>query len=165
MRVDRHNIVGPMSNVIPVLERIIPKVDTSGECWLWTGAKGDGYGIVWDQRLGRNRHVTRVVYELAHRVNLPDDIGVLHTCDNPPCVRPSHLFTGTQLDNMRDARRKDRVRKGEAIAWASLTEATVREIRTRYAAGERQMALAREYGVGQTSISDVVRRRTWAHVE
>lgn len=154
-------------NVVPILERIMPKVAIASDgCWEWFGARDNhGYGVIWDQRTGRNRHVTRVVWELAWGVTLPDETEVCHTCDHPPCVRPTHLFTGTHLDNFADARRKGRIRRGEGIPWAKLTEADVREIRRRKEAGETQTAIAKAFGVRQSSVSDIVRGHTWAHLK
>jgi HNH endonuclease len=99
---------------------------------------------------------------------------VLHRCDNPPCVRPDHLFLGTNVDNNRDRNAKGRssthirsVRgarglKGSANPLAALTSAQVRLIRQRYAKGELQRALAREFGVSQATISHVVNGVTYS---
>ena len=73
-------------------------------CWEWDMARRErGYGHVtlW----GKGRLVHRIVYEL-YRGPVPDDMFVCHTCDNPPCCNPSHLFLGTPKDNARDASRK-----------------------------------------------------------
>lgn len=85
------------------------KVDTSGECWVWTGMRDPkGYG-----RLSRKRVspapilVHRYSWRLAGNA-IPDGLAILHRCDNPPCVRPSHLFVGTLTDNNRDMRAKGR---------------------------------------------------------
>jgi hypothetical protein len=104
------------------------------------------------------------------------------------CVRPDHLFLGTVLDNQRDmalkgraargdrngARlyperlvrylRPDQIRRGEQSPLAKLTEASVRDIRSRYASGINQYELADQFGVTQSSISMIVNRRVWAHV-
>lgn len=81
---------------------------TTDDCCVWTGARSSfGYGQL---RTGQ-----RGLIEMAHRLAwqfengpIPDGLSILHTCDNPPCVRPSHLFLGTQLDNMRDMMAKGR---------------------------------------------------------
>lgn len=80
-----------------------PRLDRSGECWLWNGGRtGLGYGRVGEE------YVHRLVY--AQEVGpIPEGHGVLHRCDNPPCARPDHLFTGTQADNIRDALAKGRL--------------------------------------------------------
>ncbi len=84
------------------------KVDIKGEdeCWNWTGCKSKaGYG----QFLGQYAH--RIAYEMytGERVY---HLHVLHRCDNPSCVNPSHLFLGTHADNMRDMKDKGRSRNG-----------------------------------------------------
>lgn len=81
-----------------------------GPCWVWTSASlnAHGYGVIG---LGDGRGTSvahRVSYELAHGVALTREQKILHRCDNPPCVRPDHLFEGTQADNMADMRAKGR---------------------------------------------------------
>lgn len=75
-------------------------------CWLWLGSKnGDGYGNFFFG--GKTDRAHRVAYALT--VGPPGDLQVLHRCDNPACVRPSHLFLGTHSDNMKDAADKGRL--------------------------------------------------------
>lgn len=84
-------------------------VQKSDGCWVWDGsANPAGYGVVWtnDKALvGAHRYS----YEL-HIGPIPEDLHVLHRCDNPPCVRPGHLFLGTAADNVRDMVQKGRAR-------------------------------------------------------
>lgn len=78
------------------------RVDKSGDCWLWTGARdGKGYG-----RLG-NKVASRLSWELSHGP-IPRGKLVCHKCDNPPCVRPDHLFLGSPADNFYDMVAKGR---------------------------------------------------------
>jgi len=144
--------------------------DPSG-CWLWTGGKTrNGYGLWSDRRTG-----TRKTW-IAHRLSwilangpIPDGLHVCHTCDVPSCLNPAHLWLGTPLDNARDKMTKGRHRggigHGEANSQARLTEAQVREIRHRHACGERQVALAHEFGVHIMTISQAVRRVTWKYLD
>lgn len=98
-------------------DRFWKKVQKSDGCWNWIGYKTQiGYGIIVAGKLGIDDsiHTKRLV---AHRVSygihygVPDKkLFVCHKCDNPSCVRPDHLFLGTQTDNMRDCANKDRVR-------------------------------------------------------
>lgn len=92
---------------------------------------------------------------------IPDGLDVLHHCDNPICVRPNHLFLGTNADNMHDKAAKGRVRH----SLAKLTPEQVLEIRAKAAtATVSHSMLAREYGVEQTAISRIVRRDTWKNI-
>ena len=87
---------------------------------------------------------------------------MLHRCDNPSCVRPSHLFLGTHADNATDAKSKGRLRSGERHQNSKLTWAKVEEIRALYATGEwKQRDLARRYGMSQGPIADIVTGKAW----
>ncbi len=88
-------------------ERFWRKVDTTGDCWLWQGARtNEGYGRFWDGE--RILTAQRFAYELAIGA-VHAGFNVLHHCDNPPCVRPIHLFLGTQADNLQDCAEKGRL--------------------------------------------------------
>lgn len=86
--------------------RMWSRVDKTGDCWVWTGATvHNGYGTISvNNRLVRTH---RLAYELTHGP-IPAGMKVLHTCDNPPCCRPDHLFLGTDKDNVHDAVDKGR---------------------------------------------------------
>jgi DNA-binding Xre family transcriptional regulator len=87
-------------------QRFWSKVDRSGDCWLWTGARRPlGYGALKVD--GHVLHAHRVAYELVYG-EIPAELVVLHTCDNPPCVNPAHLRLGTRSDNTRDMYAKGR---------------------------------------------------------
>jgi hypothetical protein len=138
---------------------------TESGCWEYTGAtNGDGYGIVGGNRHTPQKFVHRLAFERA-RGPIPRGKQVLHRCDNPPCIRPDHLFLGTHADNMRDMARKGRrkgVNAGAENGAAKLTEAQVVDIRERYAAGGvSQQVLADEHGVHQTVVSAIVLRKIW----
>lgn len=148
-------------------DRFWRDVEKTDGCWLWTGARtSDGYGSVRVE--GRMVGAHRVAYELAHGA-MPTGTSVLHTCDVRSCVRPDHLFLGTQEDNVRDMVAKGRANltgiRGERHHDAKLTADDVREIRRMHAAGEGgYMRLAKRFGVRRTSILKIVRRQTWKDV-
>lgn len=95
---------------IPWRMRFWQKVVKTKTCWLWSASKNDtGYG--WFKRDGRMRGAHRMAYELR-RGKIPSGMSVLHRCDTPACVRPAHLFLGTQADNVRDMLAKGRGNPG-----------------------------------------------------
>lgn len=85
------------------LARVWSHVDKSGECWTWD--VGKRYGSACFK--GRRWQAHRLIWTLTNG-SIPDDMCVLHRCDNPKCVKPSHLFLGTQKLNVRDAIQKGR---------------------------------------------------------
>jgi hypothetical protein len=100
----------------PLEERFWEKVNKNGPiirpelgpCWLWTGSLNEsGYGQIFVQWPERPRGAHRISWEI-HFGPIPEGQHVLHHCDNPPCVRDSHLFLGDQGDNNRDALKKGR---------------------------------------------------------
>lgn len=163
-------------------QRFWQKVDVRGEeeCWEWRGARsGNRYGnfTIGQRQMGAHRYA----WELANGP-VPDGLFVLHACDNPPCVNPKHLFTGTQLHNRTDCKTKGRTAAGDhsprrlhpgsyrpALGeqnHSKLREGQVLEIRRRYAAGGvSQSQLAREYGVNQAVICRIIARKMWKHIE
>jgi hypothetical protein len=153
--------------------------------------KGGGYGRFYAQQQRMIAHRAAYIIQFGE---IPDRLHVLHRCDNPSCIRGSHLFLGTPADNNRDKLNKGRWRgpdpaaisarqkkhsklgewahrnrhlmpRGERNGWASLKGAQVTRIREIYAmGGVRQVDLANQFGVSQAAISSVIRRRTWGHV-
>lgn len=144
------------------IKRFWDRVDTSGECWIWTaGYFACGYGRLWHE--GRDIYAHRVAYLLTHG-SIPDKAEICHHCDNPACVRPEHLYAGTHSDNMRDRRDRNRVRvlRGSDNGNSRLTWDQVRTIRQRYAEGGTSCKrLGAEYNVDQALIHRIVRGRTW----
>jgi predicted XRE-type DNA-binding protein len=130
-------------------------------CWIWNTGPRAEYPKFW----------TGYGYERANRyvwrkTNGPPEPGkeICHTCDTPACVNPEHLFIGTHSDNMIDRSAKGRLpsRKGELNQRAKLSQKDVEVIRARYAQGGiSQQALANEYGIGQVTVSHLIRGKTW----
>ena len=97
----------------PIEARLWSKVNKTDGCWLWTGSTDGRYGTISSYH-GKSPHKAHVVsWEMAHGP-VPDGMRVLHECDTPLCVRPSHLFLGTQETNIRDAVAKGRIGRNPA---------------------------------------------------
>lgn len=127
-------------------------------CWLWDGrVNRAGYGVLGTNNQKMLAH--RFSWEM-HRGQIPRGQGVLHHCDNPPCVNPDHLFLGAPIDNVRDMHAKGRARKlrGEQHPSAKLTAAQVDAIR---ADTRKQRDVAKEYGVGASTISMIRTGKNW----
>lgn len=138
---------------------------TPDGCWEWNGSrmrKRGGYGQI--RVPGATRKVHRVAYELWVG-EIPSGMIVCHSCDNPPCINPTHLWVGTHGDNAKDKVAKGRsvnpVMCGEESPTAKLTQAQVDEIRARHRP-QSGAALGREFGVSKTTISRIVRGKAWS---
>lgn len=150
----------------PPEQRFWTKVARGEGCWEWTGAicPTTGYGDFSAGGAGSNVGAHRASYEL-NIGPIPPGLFVLHRCDNRRCVRPDHLFLGTQRDNVRDMIAKGRAAKqqlkGEKHPSAKLTEADVLAIRS---STEDRRTLAEKYGISPATVSDIWRRFTWSHL-
>lgn len=155
-------------------ERFWELVEKTESCWNWTGCRlKSGYGKF------RLYLAHRFSY-LLHFGEIPNGHFVLHHCDNPRCVRPDHLFTGTHQDNMDDMHAKGRgargdkhgrytrpesTLRGEDNGYAKITAELVIYIRERYSSGTiSQRALARQCGLSQQQVSRIIRGERWAHL-
>jgi hypothetical protein len=146
---------------LTIEERFWKYVDKRGpdDCWEWQGATTSGYGA-FAPYMHLNILAHRYSYELHNRP-IPDGMFVCHRCDNRPCVNPNHLFLGTLQDNHADMVQKGRHRPH----GGKLTAEQVLEIRKLHRDGMTETAIAKLFGVGQTSISKIVLRHSWKHVE
>jgi hypothetical protein len=153
------------------LERFWARVVRSGEpdgCWEWHGPlSAGGYGKI---RLEGTRKFSST-HRLAYIIQvgpIPKRKLVLHQCDNRRCLRESHLFVGTQKDNIRDMFAKGRANKarGRQHGMAKLTEAQVLQILKKYRTGSFTLQeLGDIYGVCVMQVSRIVRGKRWAHLQ
>ena len=136
-----------MKTECDVLKRFHERVCLSdGGCWEWTGGKSNGYGMMWFK--GRNRQAHRVSYEL-HKID-PGSLHVCHSCDNPICVNPDHLFLGTASDNMRDMVSKGRSRQSQ------YTGKDKQEIKEHHELGCSCRDIAKWYGCSASNIHRII---------
>jgi len=134
-------------------------VDRTGNCWNWTGTVVARYGQIWWN--GKVFKANRLAY-LLFVGPIPDRLLVCHHCDNTLCVRPDHLFLGTDQDNQADAAAKDRKPWGENNPHAKLTLEQVGIIRKMYSSGfASQKQIGKQFGVSQFCIWTIVKGVTW----
>lgn len=158
-----------------ITDRFFKKTAVCGECLEWVSFKApSGYGhfMVW----GAPWRAHRVAWIIANGP-IPQGMHVLHTCDNPACVKVEHLFLGTHAQNMDDMAKKGRacrrvgprppfrVAKGSSNGSSKLTEEQVTQMRADYSVGGiTQKQLGRKYGVSQSLAAMIVLKKIWTHV-
>jgi hypothetical protein len=127
------------------------------ECWLWLGCKYERYG--------KYSHQTahRVAYYLYTGHKPTSEEYICHTCDNPMCVNPHHLFLGTQYENMQDMVRKGRnaPTDGENNARHKLSKNDVIEIRRLKSVGVKRRNILKEFPIGTAQYSRIILNKSW----
>jgi len=158
----------------PLADRLWAKVNKNGPvmpgmntpCWVWTRSSNEwGYGLITTEKSKRTR-VHRISYEL-HFGPIPAGRLVLHRCDNPPCVRPGHLFLGDHAGNAADRNAKGRQARlaGESNGASKLTAELVAAIRAEAGqGGTTQIALAAKFGISKGQVSKIVNRLKWSTI-
>ena len=139
---------------------------TESGCYLWTacidGRKGSGYGrFNWNGGIIYAHRASWMIYKGP----IPKGKNVLHKCDTPLCVNPSHLFLGTHKDNMADRSNKGRGKNNPALGEEShLTKLTKKEVIEIFSDNRKQYVIAEEYGVTQPQVSCIKLGKTWKHL-
>lgn len=136
------------------------------ECWIWVGRlHPTGYGV-FDHGVNSVK-AHRISYEI-YNGPIINKLHVLHSCDNRKCVNPNHLRLGTHQENMNDKVKRNRQARLPGIMhpMVKLTEDQVREIRKLYSTGQfSQRKLGRMFSISQTQIKDIVKRKSWSHLD
>ena len=140
-------------------DRFWAKVSKTDGCWLWRASVDRwGYGQIGSSGKPRTMlKAHRVSWEFAYGA-IPDGLSVLHRCDTPACVRPEHLFLGTQQDNVADMNAKGRNRFQRQNPALKLSEEQVRAIRHRRSRGEKLAVLSFDFRVSQSTISRIANK-------
>jgi hypothetical protein len=142
--------------------RFWAKVEKTDFCWLWrASAKPGGAGFF--RAGGKNRIASRFAWEL-HCGPIPPGMVVCHRCDMPTCVNPTHLFLGTQADNLKDMTAKKRRARGEKFSNSKLTASEALAIRDGARSGQKIRPLARRFGIDPNTVRKIRDGKAWSHL-
>ena len=153
-----------MNITTKIKDRFFAKVNKTSGCWYWTGVKNDdGYGYF---KLNGKMISSHRLMWLFLNGKIPKNICICHTCDNPGCVNPKHLWLGTRKDNMIDMANKGRMNtKGEINGRSKLNVEKVIKIRKLYTIGNITMEkLGNKFGVTKQQIYHIINNISWTHI-
>ena len=155
----------------------VSKPNSENGCWLWTGFRQKdkirNYGKCWFLRKSHGEQQAHRVSYILFKGPIKNGKQILHTCDNPPCVNPKHLYAGTPQNNVDDRENRGRSRHytGEKHGRAKLTwkiVAKIRKIHVHYKTTNGRklrpnspLFLARKYGVSKQTIQALLKNKTW----
>jgi hypothetical protein len=153
-----------------ILKRFWSKVKKADECWGWNACIDKyGYGQMTKGSPGPgNKTTAHRISWMIHYGQIPENLGVLHSCDNRSCTRPDHLFLGTSAQNSKDMVNKGRQASGEACALSKLKQSQVEEI-IRLAVIKNGRTLNRsflmnKFGISQSTVHCITHNITWKHI-
>lgn len=150
-------------------ERFKSKFVRGPGCWLWLpkgriGSKtGPKYGVFKLEAMHSQTTAHRASW-LLNKGPIDEGLFVLHKCDVPTCVRPSHLWLGTKLENSRDMVAKGRHVHGERAVHGKLSSKQVLKIRALYASGTTPTVLSRKYKLHLRTVWNIIKRERWKHL-
>ena len=152
-----------MAKTINLPEGFWARVEKTPTCWNWQCCKNkkNGYGTLTIR--GKRHLAHRLSWEMTNGP-IPDELFVLHRCDNKACVRTDHLFLGTILDNNMDkiAKGRDNVPRGEYHIRAKLSTEDVAFIRSSYSPARKNgKVLARHFGIDGSTLYSIIKKETW----
>lgn len=133
------------------------------ECWSWKDSLSEKYGVVICG--GKKIRAHRLSW-LVHFGELTSDQCVLHSCDNPPCSNPKHLFLGTRADNNKDMvnKKRNKGNAGSSNGRATITESIVVELKRLLSFGESPTKLSHDFNISRTIIYSIKYGVTWSHI-
>lgn len=160
------------------------KMNIETDCLEWTAkaTTNGGYGNISAGRMFTGMRAHRLAWVLFHNQEIPVELVVMHSCDNPRCCNISHLSLGTRKDNTDDMMMKGRgspppihygdnhplrknpelVSRGSSNGNSKLTEDLVRYI---LLSEDIDSVIARELGISKTNVGAIRKRKIWKHVE
>lgn len=145
----------------------VHKLNEIDGCWIWlAGEDKNGYGKFTVVNDGKQSTIRAHQYSwwLYTGRQVPSNLFLCHSCDNPRCVNPMHLWLGTNQDNTADRHAKGRSAMGESHGCHKLTETQVLEIRHLRSEGASYLALAQQYSISKGAIHGIVSGRNWKHL-
>lgn len=147
--------------------RLSARVKRVGDCLMWQGCRGSrGYG--WMAVGKTNREAThRISWAIANNAQPPRGMHVMHSCDNPSCVNPSHLSLGTAKDNQRDCWLKGRKNplRGSRHASSRYSESQIIQAAAFFAAGFTYAQVAEKVSVNRQTLMKILQGRRWPHIQ
>ena len=163
-----------------VYDRIMSKIDKSGDCWVWTGGTGNsGYGRMRINKKLYSPH--RLMWEIYNKKLILNNMEICHKCDNRLCINPEHLFMGTHRDNMKDCSKKRRVhgildefgksidngyrfKIGNIPIGRKLAKEDIINILNYLKNGYTQREIGEMYNVSHTTILDIKRGKCYVNI-
>jgi hypothetical protein len=148
--------------LISIEQKLLRYAVSENGCWNWVAAKDrDGYGLLTHHR-GKQIRAHRASYEF-HVAKISVGLLVCHSCDNPSCINPNHLFVGTSKENTRDMLDKNRrpVLRGERHPNAKLTNDQVTQIKQLRSENRLLKDIANQFNISFQTVSSITKGTTW----
>jgi hypothetical protein len=151
--------------LISIEQKLLRYAVSENGCWNWVATKDrDGYGLLTHHR-GKQIRAHRASYEF-HVAKIPVGLLVCHSCDNPSCINPNHLFVGTSKENTRDMLDKNRrpVLRGERHPNAKLTNDQVTQIKQLRSENRLLKDIANQFNISFQTVSSITKGTTWNNI-